>query len=311
VAEWDAPRVSVGNPALVRTTVECARLGGAIGISPADQHVFPARITSETRFARRMVSWVYQRDWLYYTLWGRLSYDPETPERVWIEKFRQRYGAAEGEEFYQASPKPARSCRAPLRLPGFIPIIAARQSNSKSAATCGGRAGDAPFDLMNVQAPIEFARRCVEKRPSARMSPMRCRKSLMNLRQIRAIVSKKQGAAREKLRRTRQGGRGGQGAGEGKAAEDNRGTGDPREFDALCGDMEMLQNLARFHAARLRTPLFFALCGRPRPRRGKKPRAPATPSAVDSWRRLRFSANSITNLSSTRFACTPSNSRVG
>lgn len=40
------------------------------------------------------VDWDYafQRQWLFYQLWGRLLYDPETPDDVFREAFTRRYG---------------------------------------------------------------------------------------------------------------------------------------------------------------------------------------------------------------------------
>jgi hypothetical protein len=35
----------------------------------------------------------FQRQWLYYMIWGRLLYDPETPDEVFAAEFRRRYGS--------------------------------------------------------------------------------------------------------------------------------------------------------------------------------------------------------------------------
>lgn len=42
------------------------------------------------------VDWTYafQRQWLFYQLWGRLLYDPETPDSVFQAAFTERYGPA-------------------------------------------------------------------------------------------------------------------------------------------------------------------------------------------------------------------------
>jgi hypothetical protein len=37
--------------------------------------------------------WAFQRQWLFYKLWGRLLYDPETPDAVFQAEFNRRYGA--------------------------------------------------------------------------------------------------------------------------------------------------------------------------------------------------------------------------
>jgi hypothetical protein len=37
--------------------------------------------------------WAFQRQWLFYKLWGRLLYDPRTPDSVFQAEFNRRYGA--------------------------------------------------------------------------------------------------------------------------------------------------------------------------------------------------------------------------
>ncbi len=36
--------------------------------------------------------WAFERQWLYYKLWGRLLYDPETPDSVFQAAYNRRYG---------------------------------------------------------------------------------------------------------------------------------------------------------------------------------------------------------------------------
>ena len=37
-------------------------------------------------------TWAFERQWLYYKLWGRLLYDPSTPDEVFQAEFNRRYG---------------------------------------------------------------------------------------------------------------------------------------------------------------------------------------------------------------------------
>jgi hypothetical protein len=37
-------------------------------------------------------TWAFQRQWLFYKLWGRLLYDPGTPDEVFQAEFTRRYG---------------------------------------------------------------------------------------------------------------------------------------------------------------------------------------------------------------------------
>ncbi len=43
----------------------------------------------------REVDWDYafERQWLFYEMWGRLLYDPATPDEVFVRSFARRYGA--------------------------------------------------------------------------------------------------------------------------------------------------------------------------------------------------------------------------
>jgi len=38
--------------------------------------------------------WRWERNWLWYTLWGRLSYNPDAPSQVWGHEFARRFGEA-------------------------------------------------------------------------------------------------------------------------------------------------------------------------------------------------------------------------
>jgi hypothetical protein len=46
-------------------------------------------------------SWAFERQWLFYKLWGRLLYDPETPDELFQDEFNRRYGA-KGDNLLQA-----------------------------------------------------------------------------------------------------------------------------------------------------------------------------------------------------------------
>lgn len=37
--------------------------------------------------------WAFERQWLFYKLWGRLLYDPKTPDSVFQDDFNRRYGS--------------------------------------------------------------------------------------------------------------------------------------------------------------------------------------------------------------------------
>lgn len=45
--------------------------------------------------------WAFERQWLFYKLWGRLLYDPATPDAVFAAEFKRRHGPA-GTKLFQA-----------------------------------------------------------------------------------------------------------------------------------------------------------------------------------------------------------------
>jgi hypothetical protein len=92
-----------GNPAYVRRAAPTFSLGGAEGFEidpPLAQKGFgnqPGRwgVFTDAELSRRQSwRWEWERYWFFYTLWGRLSYDPATPASVWERELERRFGAA-------------------------------------------------------------------------------------------------------------------------------------------------------------------------------------------------------------------------
>jgi len=64
------------------------------------------------------ITWQYafEKQWLFYKLWGRLLFDPNTPDTVFAADFNRRYGNNIGEKLLEAY---ALASRMPLRLASF------------------------------------------------------------------------------------------------------------------------------------------------------------------------------------------------
>lgn len=74
----------------------CAPLSQkGFGNAPGDWHIF-------TSPEREYYRWEFQRYWLYYLLYGRLSYDPGTSEDVWMDEFRARFGRGAAPDLFDA-----------------------------------------------------------------------------------------------------------------------------------------------------------------------------------------------------------------
>ena len=79
--------------------------------------------------AYRYYDYEFERYWQFYRLWGRLTYNPETPADVWEHEFTARFGPQAGRAREQgAATAPARCCRASSR-----PAIATRTSPPPAA----------------------------------------------------------------------------------------------------------------------------------------------------------------------------------
>jgi hypothetical protein len=85
-----------GDPGFVKRAVPTFRLSGSSGFE------IDAPL-AQKGFGNRPGVWnalvppgkpEFLRYWLFYLLWGRLSYDPKTPESVWMSELTQHFGSA-------------------------------------------------------------------------------------------------------------------------------------------------------------------------------------------------------------------------
>lgn len=97
-----------GSPEYVKRAVSTFSLGGAEGFEidpPLAQKGFgnaPGKwsVFTEAQSRRMFWKWEFQRYWLFYRLWGRLSYDPEASERTWMDDMKARFGKAASDVMY-------------------------------------------------------------------------------------------------------------------------------------------------------------------------------------------------------------------
>lgn len=96
-----------GDPDYVRRAVPTFSLSGSLGFEidpPLAQKGFGNRpgvwgIFTQAHHDLEWWQWEYERYWLFYLLWGRLGYDPATPESVWMSEFEKRFGPAARDVF--------------------------------------------------------------------------------------------------------------------------------------------------------------------------------------------------------------------
>ncbi len=91
-----------GDPDYVRRAVSTFTLSDSIGFEidpPLAQKGYgnrPGEWDVFTEAQKSRVFWKndFERYWLFYLLWGRLSYDPKTPEKIWLAEAVRRFGSA-------------------------------------------------------------------------------------------------------------------------------------------------------------------------------------------------------------------------
>ncbi len=78
-------------------------------------------------------TWAFERQWLFYKMWGRLLYDPQTPDTIFANQFKQRYGK-QGRKLFDAWQL---ASKVPLRFASYIDL-----NNDKSFYSEGFLARD-------------------------------------------------------------------------------------------------------------------------------------------------------------------------
>jgi hypothetical protein len=94
-----------GNPDYVRRVVPTLDYGAGLGFeidAPLGLKGFgnaPGKygIFADNQQHRVFWDWEFERYWMFYTLWGRLSYDPAAKDEIWMRELDARFGAASSE----------------------------------------------------------------------------------------------------------------------------------------------------------------------------------------------------------------------
>lgn len=77
----------------------------------------PALDYYTTQDGKATPQYAFENQWLFYTLWGRLLYDPELPDEFFISLLDKRYGKGSGKTLWQAINL---GSKMPLRLASFF-----------------------------------------------------------------------------------------------------------------------------------------------------------------------------------------------
>lgn len=92
-----------GDPAFVARTMLACTFMNALGYSVEPMSAYypwTDFYTNTIYQSGRYWRWMWERDWFWYALWGRLGYDPDIAEETWVRMFEQRFGKAAGRAAY-------------------------------------------------------------------------------------------------------------------------------------------------------------------------------------------------------------------
>ncbi|MBI5280529.1 MAG: hypothetical protein HY858_02520 [Candidatus Solibacter usitatus] len=167
-----------GDPDYVRRAVPTFTLSGSAGFEidpPLAQKGFGNRpgvwgVFEEKQTDRVFWKYEWQRYWLFYLLWGRLSYDPAEPESLWMDEFTRRFGT------------PARDVFDAVRNASKVlnEVVAVHLADPNMyiwpeinpGGLIDSYAEVRPSDWRFVASPLEAARARIAGEPSARQTPL-------------------------------------------------------------------------------------------------------------------------------------------
>jgi hypothetical protein len=169
----------------IRRTVLTTTWGGARGFSLMPPHAFyPQRDFWHREAADRFSPWSFRRDELEILMFGRLGYDPATPERVFRAALRRRAGSdALWDALQAASEIPAwivtanacgpdqRQSAPELEWGGSVAMWAGETRTSAVRRFCH-TSYHGPLDTFAIASPHEAAADLAEGRGTSKMSPL-------------------------------------------------------------------------------------------------------------------------------------------
>lgn len=105
-----------GEPDFIRAHIAENTQDYVSGYFVGSEGYLPAADYSHQQPSHQTWQYAFEKQWLFYLLWGRLLYDPQTPDARFATAFDARYGGGMGKDLLEAY---RRASRMPLRLASF------------------------------------------------------------------------------------------------------------------------------------------------------------------------------------------------
>ncbi len=106
-----------GQPDFIRKHIAQNTHAYVNGYFTGSEGYIPAKDYSHTGNNHRNWKYAFEKQWLFYKLWGRLLYDPATSDKVFEQSFDIRYGKGKGKGLLKAY---ATASQLPLKLASFF-----------------------------------------------------------------------------------------------------------------------------------------------------------------------------------------------
>jgi len=94
-----------GDTAFIRRTLAEVRAMEATGFLLQTYSTFQPHSdiwTNPEPSPLRYYNWTFERDWYWYLFWGRLAYDPATPDAYFVRCFQEHFGEEPGERMFKS-----------------------------------------------------------------------------------------------------------------------------------------------------------------------------------------------------------------
>ena len=105
-----------GEPAFIRAHIAANGHDYVGGYFVGSEGYIPAKDYSHKPGPHLTWDYAFEKQWMFYMLWGRLLYDPQTPDAVFETELDHRYGAGLGAKLLRAC---TLASRMPLKLASF------------------------------------------------------------------------------------------------------------------------------------------------------------------------------------------------
>ena len=105
-----------GNPDFIRRHIARNHHGYVNGYFVGSEGYIPAKDYSHAAQPHKTWNYAFEKQWLFYHLWGRLTYNPHLSDRFFEFSFEQKYGPGIGKAMLEAM---SLASSVPLRIASF------------------------------------------------------------------------------------------------------------------------------------------------------------------------------------------------